>query len=306
VKTALKVQWCILVLPVLLANKLETYKPYGSISRFNSRFSVLRQKMLKHRCLQAVFAVVLSVVFVQSSLAQELRLVGNKVETLINDNGQPSRLTELVETALDGTPLTMTATTQAWSGSGLRNGRFDGYIDHYSLNDTKQNYLYSPSYAQILLHVASTDSQVANFTRLDQLNRKRVGLETRFANTDQVRSERSVNWARAQDFFNNIEQLAEQRVNYIVADKIMLDKMNKMLVAIGQEPLYISASPLFTVDISLGMRSAVENAQQVIDKFSSNIEQMKQTDQYNDIYYPTPNEASILDEAIYEDVLKRW
>ncbi len=262
--------------------------------------------MLKHRCLQAVFAVVLSVVFVQSSLAQELRLVGNKVETLINDNGQPSRLTELVETALDGTPLTMTATTQAWSGSGLRNGRFDGYIDHYSLNDTKQNYLYSPSYAQILLHVASTDSQVANFTRLDQLNRKRVGLETRFANTDQVRSERSVNWARAQDFFNNIEQLAEQRVNYIVADKIMLDEMNKMLVAIGQEPLYISASPLFTVDISLGMRSAVENAQQVIDKFSSNIEQMKQTDQYNDIYYPTPNEASILDEAIYEDVLKRW
>jgi polar amino acid transport system substrate-binding protein len=133
-----------------------------------------------------------------------------------------------------------------------------------------------------------------------------VGLEKRFANTDQVRSQRSVNWARAQDFFNNIEQLAEQRVNYIVADKIMLDEMNKMLVAIDQEPLYISITPVFTVNVSLGMRAALPDAKAITDELNRNIEQMRQSDAYSLIYYPSPSAASILDEAIYEDVLKRW
>ncbi|MFC4700756.1 substrate-binding periplasmic protein [Glaciecola siphonariae] len=238
--------------------------------------------------------------------AQEVRLVGNKVETLINDRGQPSRLTDLIEAALANENVTLTATTQAWSGSGLRNGRFDGYIDHYSLDNPKLNYVYSKPFANIALHVASTSADAANMNRLDQLNRKRVGLETRFANTDQVRSERSVNWARTQDFFNNVQQLAEQRVNYIVADKIMLDEMNKMLIAVGQEPLYISSEPLFSVDISLGMRTAFADAQSVITKLNEGIERLKTTQQYDEIYLPSVNAKSILDETMYEDIVKRW
>jgi polar amino acid transport system substrate-binding protein len=238
--------------------------------------------------------------------AAEVNLVGNKVETFINDAGQPSRLTALVDAALKGQSHSLVATTQAWSGSGLRNGTFDGYIDHYSLNDVKRDFLYSQPYAQLNLHVASTDSEVIEFSRLDQLFRKRVGIENRFANTDKVRSERSVNWARSPDFLGNMEQLAGQRVNYIVAEKVMLEEMNKLLIAVNQEPLYISSRPLYVVDITLGMRSAYTDATSFLKTFDKNIEALRASGEYNEIFMPAKDAQSILDKALYDDILKRW
>ena len=242
----------------------------------------------------------------QTSEADEVRLVGNKVETFINDKGQASRLTDLVAAALDTLPHSITATTQAWSGSGLRNGRFDGYIDHYSLNNPKRAYLYSAPYVSLELHVASTKASALDIYRIDQLYRERVGLETRFANTDQVRSERSVKWARAQDFFNNMEQLAEQRVDFIVADKLMLEEMNKLLADIEQEPLYISNNPIFVVDVSLGMRGDFANAEQFISDFELGINELKTAMTFDLIYRPASEAESSLDVTLYEEILKRW
>ncbi|WP_395340481.1 hypothetical protein PN836_016940 [Ningiella sp. W23] len=241
-----------------------------------------------------------------SSYAQEVRLVGNKVETFINDRNQSSRLTDLVEAALGDIEHSITATTQAWSGSGLRNGQYNGYIDHYSLNDFDQNYIYSSPYVTLDLHVASTDANAQEISKLDELYRERVGLETRFANTDQVRSQRTVKWARAQDFFSNIEQLAEQRVNYVVADLIMLQEMNKMLIAIDQEPLYISQNPILRVDVSLAMHTRFDQAQQTIDAFENGIEQLRTSGELASIYVPASGAQSTLDQALYRDILKRW
>jgi chromosome segregation and condensation protein ScpB len=70
--------------------------------------------MGKRWCLQAVVALVLVVSGSKVSAEEQLRLVGNQVETFINDNQQASRLTALIETALKDRPLTITATTQAW------------------------------------------------------------------------------------------------------------------------------------------------------------------------------------------------
>jgi polar amino acid transport system substrate-binding protein len=238
--------------------------------------------------------------------AESVNLVGNKVETFIHDDGQPSRLTALVGAALKDTPHKLVATTQAWSGSGLRNGTFDGYIDHYSLNDVKRDYVYSLPYAQIKLHVASTDSEALDLSRLDQLFRKRIGIENRFANTDIVRSERSVNWARSPDFFGAMQQLAGQRVNYIVADKVMLDEMNKLLISVNQEPLYISSSPLYIVDITLGLRASYANAASLIETFNTNIASLRASEEYEDIFMPSADAESMLDKTLYDDILKRW
>jgi polar amino acid transport system substrate-binding protein len=262
--------------------------------------------MIKQWFKCAIGAALISISATAFVHAEDVNLVGNKVETFINDNNQPSRLSALVAAALKDTPHSITATTQAWSGSGLRSGQFDGYIDHYSLNDPQRGFVYSQTYAQVNLHVASTDADAASMNRLDQLYRKRVGMENRFANTDQVRSQRAVNWARSPDFIGNMQQLAGQRVNYIVADKVMLDEMNKLLVAIDEEPLYISSKPLFVVDISLGMSTNFSNAQSVINALNEGIQNLKTSNEYDNIYLPDQSAPSTLDEALYEDILKRW
>jgi polar amino acid transport system substrate-binding protein len=262
--------------------------------------------MIKQWLKKGVCVAVMSLSTAALVQAADINLVGNKVETFINDAGQPARLTSLVDAALKGKSHSLVATTQAWSGSGLRNGTFNGYIDHYSLNDAKRDFLYSQPYAQVKLHVASTDSEALDYNRLDQLFRKRVGIENRFANTDKVRSERSVNWSRSPDFLGNMEQLAGQRVNYIVAEKVMLEEMNKLLIAVDQEPLYISTRPLYVVDITLGMRSSFPDVASFLKGFDSSIEALRASDEYNEIFTPTENAQSILDKDLYNDILKRW
>jgi len=84
--------------------------------------------MAKRWCGLFIFVWCLSIATAQISYAAEVRLVGNEVETFIDKPDQVSRLTTLLSAALKDTPHSITATTQAWSGSGLRNGRYDGYI----------------------------------------------------------------------------------------------------------------------------------------------------------------------------------
>lgn len=247
--------------------------------------------------------------FANAALALQntkLALVGNKVATLIDTPTNSARANALVYAALKDYSLTITATTQAWSGSGLRNGKFQGYIDHYSLEQSKQNYLYSEPYARIPLHIASRNKKAESVIRLDKIYRQRLGIENRFANTDQLRGERSVSWARAPDFFGNIQQLAGRRVDYIIADLNMLNEFNKMLVAAKQEPLYISSAPLYEVDLQLAINSSNPIAAALISDFNAGIQKLITSQEYDNLYIPKSVAPTLLDEAIYEDIIRRW
>lgn len=236
----------------------------------------------------------------------ELALVGNKVATLIDSHDKPSRASSLIKAALSEYTVTITATSQAWSGSGLRNGKFKGYIDHYSLDQAKSNYSYSDPYATIPLHIASTYAKAKDITRLDKIYRQRLGVESRFANTDELRGERTVSWARAPDFFGNIQQLAGQRVDYIIADLHMLNEFNKMLIAYKQEPLYISTSPIYIVDLRVGINNAVTDAGKIVSDINSGMRELKGNGEYDTLYMPQSGATTILDEALYEDILRKW
>lgn len=255
----------------------------------------------------AVISSFVAVPTLLSAMQQDtLSLVGNRVATLIDTEGNPARANDAILKAFSEKTVTVTATTQAWSGSGLRNGKFQGYIDHYSLNQEKPNYVYSQPYASVKLHIASTYEKVVDMKKIEKLYRQRVGIENRFANTDQMRGERSVSWARAPDFLGNIQQLAGQRVDYILADKYMLDEFNKLLLAIDEEPLYLSASPVFSVDLKLGINQNVSGAAAIIEKFNESVTELKAGDEYLSIFESDDNENSSLDITLYEDILQKW
>ena len=242
----------------------------------------------------------------QSSNNKDLSLVGNIVPTLIDNPDYPSRASAIVQKALGDYNVTVTATTQAWSGSGLRNGTYSGFIDHYSLNNKRNNYLYSDVYLTIPLHIASTESRATDVTRLDKIYRTSVGVENRFANTDKFRSERSVRWARSPDFLGNIGQLGGQRVDFILADKFMLDEFNKQLSNANEEMMYISKTPIYTVNLHLAMRSDVPNAQAVIDAFNKGLQSLKDSGEYAGLIAPSDDAASLLDEALYQEIVRKW
>lgn len=236
----------------------------------------------------------------------KLSLVGNIVPTLIDNSSNPSRAGDIVKKALNNYPLTITATTQAWSGSGLRNGKFIGFIDHYSLNVERDAYLYSDPYLELPLHIASRLPKAVEAVRLDKIYRTSLGIENRFANTDELRSERSVRWARTPDFLSNVKQLADRRVDNIIADKFMLQEFNKMVLSINRPVLYLSREPIYRVEMRLAIKKDTPNAQTIISQFNTSLAALKETGEYQTLITPASESVSILDRALYEDILRKW
>ncbi len=255
----------------------------------------------------ATMLLTLMTLLVSTSLrAQTLNLVGNKVATYIDENQLPARQMDVVAAALGDKKAKITATTQAWSGSGLRSGKFAGYIDHYSLNEQKDDYLYSSPYMQLELHVVSRNQKAESIIRLEQLYRERVGVENRFANTDQLRDERDIRWARSPWFFDNIKQLSERRVDFLLVDKAMLDEMNLLLKSVGQKPIYVSKVSLISVDVSLAIHRDYPNAKDIIASFEKGIETLKSSGEYAELLKQDLNRESLLDDRVYSDILQKW
>ena len=254
----------------------------------------------------AVLLIVSSMLLSTSLQAQTLNLVGNKVATYIDEHKLPARQMDLVAAALGDKKAQIIATTQAWSGSGLRSGKFAGYIDHYSLNDKKDDYLYSLPYMQLELHVVSRNQKAESIIRLEQLYRERVGVENRFANTDQLRDERDIRWARSPWFFDNIKQLSERRVDFLLVDKAMLDEMNLLLKSVGQKPIYVSKVSLISVDVSLAIHRDYADAKDIIASFEKSIEALKSSGEYAVLLKQDLNRESLLDDRVYSDILQKW
>lgn len=256
--------------------------------------------------LSALVVISLALLASANSQAKTVNLVGNKVATYIDEHELPSRQVDLVKAALVNWEANITATTQAWSGSGLKSGKFSGYIDHYSLNQPNDRYIYSKPYMQINLHVVSRYEKAADVVRLEQLYRERVGIENRFANTDQLRGERDVRWARSPTFFDNMKQLAEDRVDFILADKAMVDEMNILLKGVGEKPLYSSTLPLIKVDVSLAMNKDYVNAKTVLSDFDRGIASLKTSGKTLELLQLDLSRPSLLDQLIYSDMLRKW
>lgn len=236
----------------------------------------------------------------------KLSLVGNIVPTLIDSTSEPSRASNIVKKALSDYSVSVTATTQAWSGSGLRNGKFIGFIDHYSLNVERDAYLYSEPYLELPLHIASRLAKAEDAVRLDKIYRATLGIENRFANTDELRSERSVRWARTPDYLSNIKQLADRRVDYIIADHFMLQEFNKMLLSINKPMLYLSREPIYKVQMRLAIKTDTPDAQTIINQFNTSLALLKESGEYQALTQAASDSLSMLDEALYQEILRKW
>jgi polar amino acid transport system substrate-binding protein len=241
---------------------------------------------------------------------KQLALVGNIVPTLVDNEPKLSRANELVKRALSNYEVNITSTTQTWVGSGLRNGKYVGFVDHYSLNVQRAGYLYSNPYMVLPLHIASRSPKAQEANRLDTIYRTSLGVENRFANTDELRSERSVRWARSPDFLSNIQQLAGRRVDNIIADKFMLQAFNALLAKANHKPLYLSQDPIYNVELRLAIKNDTPNAQSIVDDFNASLITLKNSGELesitNPFIDPTGASGTPLDEALYQDVERRW
>lgn len=228
--------------------------------------------------------IVWGVVMTAPSFAQTpLRLVANPLPTLVSEESENARLTQLISMAFSeiGVDAELIVDRPAFSGSGLLTGRYDGEFAHFSLQERRDNLLYSKAYLPSLLYVGSRKHSLNEITQFSHLRNARVATTNRIANTPDMRRIKSVSWVRNPTLFDMFSQLAQQRADYVFEDWLVLAEFNRMLSDDGEQPLFVSPYPLVSASITLSVRKDIPDAVKILNDFDNYIDRIQQNGQFN-------------------------
>lgn len=220
---------------------------------------------------------------IQAQANESLTLVSNPLPTLIGD--ESSRINQLVTTALlsNDIEVTLVVDRPAFSRSGLLTGKYDGEFAHLSLASTNEKWVYSAPYLPARFFVASKKHSLELVTQFSHLKRNRIATTNQIANTAIVRNIKSVSWARNPVPFDMFEQLAQRRADYVLADQLILDEFNRLLLSVDEKPLHLSVIPLLEAQFHLSLHKDTPNATAIIAAFNAQIAALQKSGEFNKI-----------------------
>ena len=215
--------------------------------------------------------------------ASAVTLGASSFATYVDAEGEPARLNAIVEEAFSrmGEDLQLEVMRQAFLGSGLLSGDLDGEFAFIDLGSKKSSFLYSESYLPLLLYVSSKSEDVKQIRLIPHLDRNRVAIENRFANTPKFRLIKDIKWSRNPSSFDAFRQLADDRAPYLMTSYLLVDEFNRLLRADGEEMLHYSAAPLVKTSFHISLSTKIDNAAQLLADFNDTIKAMQTDGTYN-------------------------
>lgn len=217
--------------------------------------------------------------------ANNITLAAAPFETYVSDEGEPSKLTRIVDTAFSRmqTNLELQVMRDAFLGSAVRSGKVHGEFAYVNLGEKKDTVTLSSPYLPIYLYATGKKYDVEEIKLIPHLKDNRVAIENRFANTPKFRSLKEVKWSRNPSTFDAFKQLADDRAPYLITSRLLIEEFNLLLDKDGEALLHVSAAPLITAGFSLALANALPNGESIIKKFEQTIETMQQDGTYNKI-----------------------
>ena len=217
--------------------------------------------------------------------ANTITLAAAPFETYVSNEGEPSRLTHLIQLAFSRmeTDVNLEVMRDAFLGSAMRSGKIDGNFAYVDLGQKKDTLLLSAQYLPLYLYAAAKGDQVQEIKLIPHLKDNRVAIENRFANTPIFRQLKEIKWSRNPTTYDAFKQLADDRAPYLITSRLLIEAFNVLLNDDNEELLQSSGAPLITTGFSLALRSDVPNAQNIIDQFERAITTLQNDGSYNQI-----------------------
>jgi ABC-type amino acid transport substrate-binding protein len=231
----------------------------------------------------SLFVLLITLLFISHNTFAKLTLVATPVPSLISEDAENGRLNKLITQALTRANIEadLTVMRPAFSGSGLLTGKLDGDFAHLALAEQGDQFVYSDIYLPIYLYLASRQSSLDDISKYSHVLNSRVATENRFANTPTMRLVKDVSWARNPSAFDAFRQIAQDRADYLLTDKLLLDEFNRLLQQAKKPPLKLSKSPLTVTGLQLTLQKKIPNSAQLIQRFNEVINEMQQDGSFN-------------------------
>ena len=232
-----------------------------------------------------VIALLSFITVVAPLKANSVTLAAAPFETYVSDEGEPSRLTSIVEAAFlrMQTDLELQVMRDAFLGSAVRSGKVDGEFAYIDLGERKDTVTLSAPYLPIYLYATGKKYDVEEIKLIPHLKDSRVAIENRFANTPKFRMLKEIKWSRNPSTYDAFKQLADDRAPYLITTRLLIEEFNLLLDKDGEELLHVSSASLMNAGFSLALGTSTPNAKATIEAFEHTIQVMQQDGSYNKI-----------------------
>ena len=199
------------------------------------------------------------------------------------DEKQPRVALYLVESALEraGYAATTSIVPDGALTGLLRDGKFDGSAALWTAEDREAFLLYSKPYLENRLVLVGRKGSDVSAGSLKELSGKRMGIVEGYAYGKELDTASGLSLVRGKSSEESLRALAAGQVDYILLDELLVEYLFEQQPKRAIESLEVGKTPLIKRTLHLGVRKALPNAQQIIDRFNSVLATMMRDGSYH-------------------------
>jgi polar amino acid transport system substrate-binding protein len=215
---------------------------------------------------------------------QELKLVADVWPPFTNAEGEKSILSDLVQEALVGIQIESSMEILEFTEvlDQVHSGKYDGIPGLWISPERQEKYFFSKPYLYnqlVLVGRKGSDVSAATFTELEG---KKIGVINNYAYGN-FENNKEIVMVPGISNQKNLENLLSDKIDYMLVDALLIQYMLKhqlndvtLHLAIGQKPLLVKS-------LHLALGKNVDNAEEILDRFDEQIEQMITDGSFNEL-----------------------
>jgi len=215
---------------------------------------------------------------------QELKLVADAWPPFTNAEGEKSILSDLVQEALEGIQIKSSMEILEFNEvlDQIYSGKYDGSPGLWISPERQEKYFFSKPYLynQLVL-VGRKGSDVSAIT-FKELEGKKIGVINNYAYGD-FENNKEILIVPGISNQKNLENLLSDKIDYMLVDALLIQYMLKHQLNDVTQHLAIGQSPLLVKSLHLALGKKVENAEEILNQFDEQIEQMIADGSFNEL-----------------------
>ena len=205
-----------------------------------------------------------------------IRLASDIWPPFTGENDEPRVAIELVTQALEragiGAKVDMVkvgALTPA-----LEQARYQGTAAIWKSPEREKYLRFSQPYLENRLVLVGRKGSDVSFTRLAQLQGKRVGIVKAFAYGEQLERAPDTTFVRGASDQTNLRELLAGQLDYILVDDLIAHHLVIDYKAQTKKLLAVGRNPLITRPLHFAVRRSLPKSKQIIERFNAEIHKM--------------------------------
>ncbi len=215
---------------------------------------------------------------------QDLKLVADVWPPFTNAEGEKSILSDLVQEALEGIQIKSSMKILEFNEvlDQIYSGKYDGSPGLWISPERQEKYYFSKPYLynQLVL-VGRKGSDVSAIT-FNELEGKKIGVINNYAYGD-FENNKEIVIVPGINNQKNLENLLSDKIDYMLVDALLIQYMLKHQLNDVTQHLAIGQSPLLVKSLHLVLGKKVENAEEILNQFDAQIEQMIADGSFNEL-----------------------